>query len=158
MAKNGCSNFFLTIFPKRTGINQEWQKCLFQSFSDNFSQKDWYKFGMAKNGHSNVSHYLANNFSQFFPRRLVQIWNGQKWPFQLFSNNFSQKDWYKFGMAKNGCSNIFRIFFPTMFPILKDWYKLAMAKNGCSNFVLTIFLKRTGINQEWPKMLVPIFF
>ena len=24
-----------------------------------------------------------------------------------FSDNFSQKDWYKFGMAKNGCSEFF---------------------------------------------------
>ena len=115
-------------------------------------------------------------FWQFFPKRLVQIQNGQKWPFQLFSDNFSQNEWHKFGMAKNGCSNIFRQFFsqkdwhklgmakydhfeffPTHFS-QKDWYKLAMAKNGCSNFVLTIFLKRTGINQEWQKMLVPIFF
>ena len=46
-----------------------------------------------------------------------------------FSNNFSQRDWYKFGMAKNGCSD----FFPTIFP------------------------KETGINLEWPKMAVPNF-
>ena len=62
-------------------------------FFDNVSQKDWYKFGMAKNGH-----------------------------FKFFSNNFSQEDWYKFGMAKNGHSE----FFPTIFP------------------------KKTGINLEWP--------
>ena len=41
---------------------------------NNFSQKDWYKFGMVKNGHSEF-------FSQFFPKRLVQIWNGQNWLF-----------------------------------------------------------------------------
>ena len=78
MAKNGCSNFFPTMFPKRTGINLEWPK----------------------------------------------------WPFQIFSNNFSQEDWYKFGMAKNGHSE----FFPTIFP------------------------KKTGINLEWPKMVVSNFF
>ena len=48
----------------------------------------------------------------------------------IFSNNFPQKDWYKFGMAKNGCSK----FFPTIFP------------------------KKTGIDSEWPKMAIPIFF
>ena len=43
----------------------------------------------------------VSNFSeQFFPKRLVQIWNSQKWPFQIFPDNFPQKD--KFGMAKNG--------------------------------------------------------
>ena len=67
MPKNGCSIYFLTIFPKNIGINSEWPKMgilnFFQhilewpkmailNFSNNFSQKDWYKFGMAKNGHS----------------------------------------------------------------------------------------------------------
>ena len=94
MAKNGCSNFFPTIFPKKTGINSEWPKMAVTIF-----------------------------FQPFFPKRLVQIWNGQKWPFQIFSNNFSQEDWYKFRMAKN---NHFK-FFPTIFP------------------------KKTGTNSEWPK-------
>ena len=62
----------IPIFPKKTGINLEW---LFQIFSDNFSQKDWYKFGMAKNG-----------CSKFIGTFLVQ------------------KDRKKFGMAKNGHS------------------------------------------------------
>ena len=56
-----------------------------------------------------------------------KIQNGPKWPFQMISDNFSQKDWYKFGMAKN----------------------------GCSEFFLTIFPKKTGINSEWPKMCIP---
>ena len=51
-----------------------------------------------------------------------KIQNSQKWPFQIFSDNFSQKDWYIFGMAKNGHSE----YFPT------------------------IFSKKTGINSEWP--------
>ena len=75
MAKNGHSNFFPTIFPKKTGTNLEWMK----------------------------------------------------WPFQIFSDKFSQKDWYKFRMAKN----------------------------GHSKFFLTIFCKKTGINLEWPKMAIP---
>ena len=77
MAKNGHSEFFLTIFPKKTGINSEWPKmAVLIFFSDNFSQK-----------------------------RLVQIQNGQNWLFQILSDNFSQKDWYKFRMAKNGHFN-----------------------------------------------------
>ena len=70
MAKIGCSEFFLTIFPKKTGINSEWPKMAVLNFSDNLSQKDWYsksistflvqkdwkncqqKFGMAIFGHS----------------------------------------------------------------------------------------------------------
>ena len=70
---------------------------------------------------------------------------GQKWAFQIYSDNFPQKDWYKFGMAK--------IFFWQFSQ--KDWYKIRMAKNGCSEFFLTIFPKRTGINLEWPKMAIP---
>ena len=37
MTKNGHSEYFLTIFPKKTGTNLEWP---FQIFSNNFSQKD----------------------------------------------------------------------------------------------------------------------
>ena len=29
-----------------------------------------------------------------------KIRNGQKWQFQIFSNNFSLKDWYKFRIQK----------------------------------------------------------
>ena len=51
-----------------------------------------------------------------------KTWNSQKWPFQIFSDNFPQKDRYKYEMAKNGHSK----FFPTIFP------------------------KKNGINLEWP--------
>ena len=78
MAKNGPSKFFPTIFPKKTGTNLEWPKMAIPNFSNDFSQKDWYKFGMTKNGCSN-----------FFLKRLVQIWNGKRWPFQIFSDIFS---------------------------------------------------------------------
>ena len=64
MAKNGCSDFFPTIFPKETGINLKWPKMAIPNFSNNFSQKDWYKFGMAKNGCSEF-------FPTIFPKRLV---------------------------------------------------------------------------------------
>ena len=71
-------NFFLTIFSTKTGINVEWPKMAVPIFSDNFSQKDWHKFGMPK--------------------------------------------------------------------------------NGCFNFFLTIFPTKTSINLEWPKMTFPNFF
>ena len=64
MAKNGHSKFFPTIFPKKTGINSEWPKMAVPNFSDNFSQKDWYKFRMAKSGCSEF-------FPTIFPKRLV---------------------------------------------------------------------------------------
>ena len=80
-------NFFPTIFPKMTGINLEWPKMAVPNFSKNFSQKDCYKFGMAKNGHSEFFPIIftrktginlewpkmavPNFFQQFFPNRLV---------------------------------------------------------------------------------------
>ena len=41
-----------------------------------------------------------------------KIQNGQKWLFQFFFDNLPQKDWYKFGMAKNGHSKFFLKIFP----------------------------------------------
>ena len=79
MVKNGSSK---TIFPKKTGINLEWPKM------------------------------AVLIFPTIFPK---ETGINLKWPKMAipnFSNNFSQKDWYKFGMAKNGCSE----FFPTIFP------------------------------------------
>ena len=75
MAKNGHYKFFPTIFPKKTGTNLEWPKMAILNFPNNFPQKDWYKFRMEKNVHS-----------EFIQTFLVQ------------------KDWKKFGMAKNGHS------------------------------------------------------
>ena len=65
---------------------------------------------------------------------------GCKWPFQIFSDSFSQKDWYKFGMAKNGHSE----FFPTVFP--KKTYKFGMAKNVHSEFIQTFL-----VQKDWEK-------
>ena len=46
-------NFFVTIFPKKTSINSEWPKLGHSKFIQTFLvQKDWKKFGMAKNDHS----------------------------------------------------------------------------------------------------------
>ena len=59
MIKNGHSKFFLTIFPKMTGINSERP---FPILSNNFSQKDCYEFGMAKNDYSEF-------FLTIFPKK-----------------------------------------------------------------------------------------
>ena len=95
MAKNGHSEFFLTIFPKKTGINLEWPKMAIPKFSNNFSQKDWYKFRMAKNVHS-----------KFIETFLVQ------------------KDWKKFGMAIKGHSEFFLTIFPKKTGINSKWPKM----------------------------------
>ena len=120
--KMAIPNFLQHFSPKRLEKIQNGQKWPFQIFSNNFSHKDWYKFGIEKNGHSKF-------FVTIFP-----------------------KDWYKFRMAKNGCSK----FFPTIFA-QKDWYKFRMAKNGHSKFFPTIFPTKTGINLEWKKMAIPNF-
>ena len=93
--------FHSNNFPKKTGKNLKWSK-------------------MA----------IPNFFQQFFPRRLVQIWNGQKWPFQIFSNNFSQKDWYRLRMAKNVHSKLIQTFL-----VQNDWKKFGMAKTGHSELI-----------------------
>ena len=140
-------NFFQQVFPKKTGINYEWQKWPFQIFPDNFPKKDWYKFfpkdcyklGMARNGHSK---FFSTIFPKktckfrmakmailnFFPKDLYKF--GMARPFQIFSDSFSQKDWYKFRMAKNGHSEFIQTFL-----VQKDWNKFGMAKNGHSEFV-----------------------
>ena len=78
----GHLEFVPIVLRKITG--KIWKKWPFQIFCNNFSQKDWYKFEMAKRA-------IPNFFQQFFLERVPQIWNGQKWSFQIFSNNFSQK-------------------------------------------------------------------
>ena len=78
MAKNGHSKFSLTIFPKKIGTNSEWPKMAILIFSDNFSQKDWYKFGMAKNGHSEF-------FPIIFPKKIAI---NLEWPKMVIPNFF----------------------------------------------------------------------
>ena len=39
MAKNGCSKFFLTIFPKKTGINLKWPEMAILNLLKSFSCK-----------------------------------------------------------------------------------------------------------------------
>ena len=101
--------FFLTIFPKKICRNLEWPKMAIPNFSDNISWKDWYKFRMAKNGHSK---FFLTIFSQKTGINL-------EWPKMAvpnFSDNFSQKDWYQFRMAKNGIiPNFFKQFFQKRF-------------------------------------------
>ena len=74
MAKYGHSNFFLTIFPKKTGINLEWPKIAVQNF-----------------------------FWQFFPKRMVLIKAKDEYS-KFIQTFLVQKDWKKFGMVKNGHS------------------------------------------------------
>ena len=62
MAKNGHSKFFLTIFPKKTGINSEWPKIC-----------------------------IPNLLKPFGTKRLEKIWNGQKWEFWVYLNLSSAK-------------------------------------------------------------------
>ena len=123
MTKSGCSKFFLTIFLQITGINSEFPKMVILNFFWQFPQNTGVNLEWPKMA-------ILNFLWQFFPKKLVQIRNGQKWPFWIFPNNFSQKDWYKFGMARN----------------------------GQSEFFLTIFPKKTGINLERPKMAILNFF
>ena len=58
--KMAIPNFFLTIFSKKTCINSEWPIMAIA----NFPPKDWYKFGMVKNGHSKF-------FLTIFPKKMV---------------------------------------------------------------------------------------
>ena len=76
-------------------------------------------------------HCFQGHYTVICTEKLSEkIQDGQKWSFQIFTDNFPQKYWYKFGIAKN----------------------------GHSEFFLTIFPKKTGINLEWPKMAVLNFF
>ena len=70
----------------------------------------------------------------------------------IFSNNFSQTDWYKFG-TKMAVPQFFPIMFPKKTATNLEWPKMAVLK-----FFPTIFPKRTGINLEWPKMAILNFF
>ena len=53
-------------------------------------------------------------------------------------------------MVKNGNSEFFSDNFSQ-----KDWYKFGLVRNGCSEFFLTIFPKETGTNLEQPKIVIP---
>ena len=147
MAKNGIPNFFLTIFPKKTGINSEWSKMVVFNFFDSFSQKDWYKFRMAKNGHS-----------KFFLTIFWYKFGMAKMAFQIFFltifDNFPKMtgiNWYKFRMVKNGWPFFFNFFDSFSqktginFSLTKrlEWPKMAVfPKNWFFQIFLTIFPKR----------------
>ena len=91
---------------------------------------------MAKSGHSEF-------FLTFFPKKTSINSEWPKMAIPNFSDNFSQKVWYKFRLAKNGHSNYFLTLFPKNTGINSEW-----PKKGCSEFFLTIFPKKTGINLE----------
>ena len=82
---------------------------------------------MAKNGHSKF-------FQQFFPKRWEEIWNGKKWQFQIFSNNFPQKRLEEIWNGQNWAFQINSNLF-----VLKDWKKFEIAKFGHSEFMQTFF-------------------
>ena len=87
-------------------------------------------------------------------RKIVR--KNSEWPkmaIPIFSDNFSQKDWYKFKMAKNGHSKFFLTIFPKKTGTNSEWPKMAIP-----DFFPTIFPKKTGINLEWSKMPVPNFY
>ena len=70
MAKNGCFQFFPTIFPKRLakfGMAKYGQSEFFPTI---VPQKDWYKVRMAKNGHSKF-------FPTIFPKKTG---TNSEWP------------------------------------------------------------------------------
>ena len=71
---------------------------------------------------------LSNLSFAFYGRACLS--NKKLKEFQSLENDFSQKDWYKFGMAKNGCSE----FIQTVL-VQKDWKKIGMVKNGHSEFI-----------------------
>ena len=77
---------------------------LSQFFSDNFSQKDCYKFGMAKNGHS--------KFIQTFlvQKHWKNCQNGQFWLFQIYANLFGENCWKKFRMPIFGHPKFIPVF------------------------------------------------
>ena len=112
MAKNGHSKFFLTIFPKKTGINLEWPKMAVLIFSDNFSQKDWHQFGMAKKWAFQI--YLNLFSAKRLEELSAKIWNGHFWLFQIYTSHFGKNCQKKFGMTKkiwNGHFWPFQVFF-----------------------------------------------
>ena len=81
MAKNGHSEFFVTILPKK----KKFQKKVRMAKNDHsklfptiFPKKDWYKFGMAKNGHSK---FFLTNFPKKTGRNL-------EWPKMAVLNFF----------------------------------------------------------------------
>ena len=65
MDKNGHSEFFPTIFPKKTGTNLEWPK---MAIPNVFQQKC-------------PKMAIPNLFKHFWYKKTGKIWNCQKWVF-----------------------------------------------------------------------------
>ena len=76
MAKNCHSEFFPTIFPKKTDINSEWPKIAILNFFDNFSKKT----GMNSEGPKMAILNFSDNFSQLIPVLSEKIQYGHFWP------------------------------------------------------------------------------
>ena len=79
MTKNGCSEFFLTIFQKKDWYKFRIAKNAHSKFNKTFLvQKDWKKFGMAKI----LAFSIYLNLSS--AKRLEEIWNYQNYAFQIY--------------------------------------------------------------------------
>ena len=124
------------------------------------------------------SSLLAPNMAKMviwiFPKRWEEIWNGQKWPFQISCDNFPKKtginlEWPEMAVSNfsqkdkeigmliehykwleeiwNSQNWAFQIY-SNLFGA-KSWKKFGIAKIGHSKFIQTFW---QGRNSEWPKL------
>ena len=122
MAIFGRSKFISVFLEQIVRKNLEWLFLAIPNLYRSFGKIVRKKFGMA-------FLIILNFFLSFLEKLLEEIHNSQKLPFRIFPDNFSQKDWYKFRMAKN----------------------------SHSTFFLTNFSKKMGRNLKWPKLGIPNF-
>ena len=141
MAKNGRFEFFLTIFPKKTGINLEWPKMAVPIFPKrtginskwpkmavpNFFQQDWYKFGKIV-GKNLEWPFLAipNLYQSFWGKLSKKIWNSHFWSFQIYPSLFGKNCQKKFGMAIFGHSKFIPVFLGKIVRKNSEWPFLAI--------------------------------
>ena len=89
---------YTSLFGKIVRKNLEQPFLAILNFSSHFGKNCWYKFGMAKNGHS--------KFSQSFWEKLLEtIWNNHFCPFGIYPSLFGKNCQKKFGMAIFGQSS-----------------------------------------------------
>ena len=119
MAKNGCSEFFLTKKKKK---------------------EDWLKFGMAKI-------FSQKTGTSFFWKKLSEkIWNGHFWPFQIYTSLFGKNRWKKFRTAILAILNLCQSFWVKLSEKIRNvhfWpfqiYTSLFGKNCWKNFGIAIF-------------------
>ena len=61
-----------------------------------------------------------------------------------FSDNFPQKHWYKFGMAKNTHSEFIETFL-----VLKDWRKFGWNGQKCTFLIYLNFSSAKRLKEIW---------